>query len=104
MRWKAPRNEDASRSKWKVSFATVNRKVSFAEAVGLIFHLQEAAREAAPDAIQIADRFHLSRAPHRRLLDPFQRKTLYVKLFLEQFGTREKPDESEGKSDAFNTV
>src|SRR5207237_1497313 len=40
MRWKAPRNEDASRSKWKVSFATVNRKVSFAEAVGLIFHLQ----------------------------------------------------------------
>ena len=25
-----------------------------------IFHLQEAAREAAPDAIQIADRFHLS--------------------------------------------
>ena len=60
MRWKAPRNEDASRSKWKVSFATGNRKVSFAEAVGLIFHLQEAAREAAPDAIQIADRFHLS--------------------------------------------
>ena len=33
-----------------------------------------------------------------------KRKTLYVKLFLEQFGTREKPDESEGKSDAFNTV
>jgi hypothetical protein len=32
------------------------------------------------------------------------RKTLYVKPFLEQFGTGEKPDESEGKSDAFNTV
>ena len=32
------------------------------------------------------------------------RKTLYVKSFLEQFGTREKTDESEGKSDAFNTV
>jgi hypothetical protein len=33
-----------------------------------------------------------------------RRKTLYVKPFLEQFGTREKPDEGEGKSDAFNTV
>jgi hypothetical protein len=32
------------------------------------------------------------------------RKTLYVKSFLEQFGTREKPDEREGKSDAVNTV
>src|SRR5947209_5049212 len=59
MRWKAPRNEDASRSKWKVSFATGNRKVSFAEAVGLIFHLQDAAKRALPHATQVADRYHL---------------------------------------------
>jgi hypothetical protein len=32
------------------------------------------------------------------------RPAVYVKPFLEQFGTREKSDESEGKSDAFNTV
>src|SRR6266567_5249418 len=32
------------------------------------------------------------------------RKALYVKPFLEQCGTGEKPDKSEGKSDAFNTV
>jgi len=60
MRWKAPRNEDASRSKWKVSFATGNRKVSFAEAVGLIFHLHSAVSAGAPQAIQVADRFHVA--------------------------------------------
>jgi len=38
----------------------VNRNVYFAAAVDSFFHLQEAAREGAPLATQIADRFHLS--------------------------------------------
>jgi transposase len=33
-----------------------------------------AARLGAPQATQCADRFHLARAPHRRLLDTFQRE------------------------------
>jgi len=34
----------------------------------------------------------------------FKIPAVYVKPFEDQFGTREKPDEGEGKSDAFNTV
>src|SRR5713226_9183707 len=35
------------------------RKVKVATVANFIFHLQAAAREAAPQAIQVADRYHL---------------------------------------------
>src|SRR5947209_9387812 len=80
MRWKAPRNEDASRSKWKVSFATGNRKVSFAEAVGLIFHLHSAVSAGAPQAIQVADRFHVAKNLSETVQQLLARVLLEMKL------------------------
>src|SRR6266516_2790831 len=59
-RSKTLRSELANRVKRKICFALVNRNVYFAAAVDSFFHLQEAAREGAPLATQIADRFHLS--------------------------------------------
>ncbi len=43
----------------KISFASVNRNVSLAEAADPIFHSQDAVKRALPHALQVADRYHL---------------------------------------------
>jgi transposase len=52
---------DEGRYNRKIRFALLNRNVSFAEAVDLIFHLHMGASKGAPDAVQVADRFHLQK-------------------------------------------
>jgi len=42
--------------------------------VDLIFHLQEAARVGAPQAVQVADRFHLSQNLHEAIDQAIRRR------------------------------
>src|SRR5258708_25327387 len=50
------------------------RKVKLAAAANLIFHLQHGARRGAPQAIQVADRFHLLLNLTAALQKLFERK------------------------------
>ena len=55
------------------------------------FHLQEAAREAAPDAIQIADRFHLSQNAGEMVVRIMRRNYDRVKEILDETPQSAKP-------------
>src|SRR5258708_6602041 len=70
---KTPRSELANKVKRKICFALVNRNVYFAAAVDSFFHLH-GARRGAPQAIQVADRFHLLLNLTTALQKLFERK------------------------------